>query len=172
MQRHRVYSYAYFILGNREDAEDATQEAFLRLWDRCKEKDHSRIAPWLMRVTRNLCIDMLRRRKTSATNRVAPEPVDLDALPGNHHGDPERHYQLNETQRALVSAMRHLPETTQSALLLHYYQGFTMQAIGQIIGSKPNTVKVALHRGRKALRKILARNFPERVEGQRYEAAV
>jgi len=171
--RNRVYSYARYFLRNNEDAEDVTQEVFVRMWQRCPEEDPERVPAWLMRVTHNLCIDVTRRRKTSVGWHVSADQVEPDSLPARRSaGDPDASYRLNETQRSLLDAMATLPARTRSIMLLHYFQGFTYEAISDILQVRLNTVKVAVHRGRKSLRKKLTGYDPGYVETRANEPAV
>ncbi len=171
--RNRIYSYARYFLRNREDAEDVTQEVFVRMWQRCKEQNPEKIPAWLMRVTHNLCIDVTRRRKTSVGWHVAADQVEPDSLPASKSsGDAETRFHLNEAQQQLLEAMATLPARTRSIMLLHYFQGFTYEAISEILGLRLSTVKVIVHRGRKSLRKKLTGSRPEYVETRANEPAV
>jgi RNA polymerase sigma-70 factor (ECF subfamily) len=62
--RDRIFTFACYCLGNREEAEDVTQEVLIRLWKNLDSLEEPRIVPWLIHVTRNACIDTLRRRRT------------------------------------------------------------------------------------------------------------
>ena len=72
--RHRVYTFARYYLGNREDAEDATQEVLLRLWRHGLELPAADLPRWITRVARNACLDLLRRRRT---RREVEDPPEL-----------------------------------------------------------------------------------------------
>jgi RNA polymerase sigma-70 factor (ECF subfamily) len=171
--RNRVYNYARYFLRNNEDAEDVTQEVFVKMWQRCTEQNPDRIPAWLMRVTHNLCIDVTRRRKTSVGWHVSADQVEPDSLPAQRSaGDPEASFRLNETQKSLLDAMATLPARTRSIMLMHYFQGFTYEAISEILQVRLNTVKVAVHRGRKSLRKKLTGYDPGYVETRANEPAV
>jgi RNA polymerase sigma factor (sigma-70 family) len=157
-QRHRVYSHAYYVLRNREDAEDITQEVFVRLWHRCPATEWKGILAWMRRVTHNLCIDQTRRRKR-AVEAFSPDiEVDMDNLAGQSAmpGDPERDFLLSEQQEALLEALETLPAPTRSMVLLHYFHGLSYREIGETIDTHPTTVKVQVHRARRALKRILS----------------
>lgn len=168
----RVFGYAFYFLHNREDAEDVTQEVFLRLWRYWDRVDRDRMAAWVMRVTHNCCIDWIRSKKTSVLQQRSR--VDVDALVSNADGDsdPESQYVLTEEQKVLLDAMETLPEKTKSMLLLHYFQGLKYEEIGEILDTKVSTVKVAVHRGRKVLRDVLREQFPENMGKGYHEYAV
>lgn len=171
--RNRVYSYARYFLRNREDAEDVTQEVFVKMWQRCPEQNPEKIPAWLMRVTHNLCIDVTRRRKTSVGWHVSADQVEPDSLPARRSsGDPEVRFRLNEAQRSLLEAMATLPARTRSIMLLHYFQGYTYDAISEILQLRLSTIKVIVHRGRKSLRTKLTGYDPGYVETRANEPAV
>lgn len=165
MREHkdRVYSYAFYFLRDRDDAEDVTQDVFIRLWEHRDSIDKQRLVAWMMRVTHNRCIDVIRQKKG---NRRLSGPEGFlersiaDDDPGAH---PESRLEASETQRMLLSAMDELPERTKSMLLLHYFQGLKYEEIGEILNAKLSTVKVAVYRGRKALKEVLSDRFSERI---------
>jgi RNA polymerase sigma-70 factor (ECF subfamily) len=162
-QKDRIYSYAYYFLRNPQDAEDVTQEVFLRLWRRCRAPNQQGRVAWMMRVTHNLCIDIKRKQKRHRDRLLNLEQHTLAPFPHHQQGraDPERDLQLNEIQKILLDAMNQLPLGTRSIMLMHYFEGLTLQEIGKILDAKVNTVKVKAHRGRRALRRILAEKLSE-----------
>lgn len=151
-QRHRVYGFALRCLRDPDDAEDITQEAFLRLWRRGPDLDDERLIGWLICVTHNLCIDRSRRDKVrnrySARSDAAaladlPAAAEPPAAPAEDHAD-------------LLAAVGALPVATRSLLWLHYWQGLKLGEIAAALGVNQSTVKVRLHRARRALRDVLA----------------
>jgi RNA polymerase sigma-70 factor (ECF subfamily) len=156
-QRNRIYSYASYLLRNRQDAEDVTQEAFVRLWHRCQAPDRKGRIGWLIRVTHNLCMDVKRDRHRAAqyTQAATEEPHALPSTRAQAGPDAEQQLLLDESHRALLAALSQLPDATQSYLLLHYFEGLTYPEIAEITDTHPTTVKVQVHRGRQALKRIL-----------------
>ncbi|MCK4303646.1 MAG: sigma-70 family RNA polymerase sigma factor [Candidatus Eisenbacteria sp.] len=156
--KDRVFSHALYLLRCREDAEDATQEVFVRLWNHRNRIARRRVEAWIMRTAHNFCIDLLRKRQTcgSRMRRWPGADPDSFAIRMDCTANPEERYEFTRKQEALLSAMELLPEKTRSILLLHYFHGFKYKAIGEILGTKVGAVKVAVHRGRKALRRLLA----------------
>jgi RNA polymerase sigma-70 factor (ECF subfamily) len=157
--RDRVYSYAWYFLRHREDAEDVIQEAFLRLWRQCRADDDAGRRAWLTRVVHNLCVDADRRR------RVRHHRVRLAA-----EGELERHVdqragageeleaaQAGERrQMAVAEALAQLPAPSRGLVLLHYWQGVSLREIARMFDLNESTVKVRVHRARQALRQGLA----------------
>src|SRR4051812_50216482 len=80
--QRRVYSFARYLLSNREEAEDVTQEVLLRLWRHQDGVEEERLGAWLLRVTRNACYDLLRRRRSDATQPGMAASPDDGAAPG------------------------------------------------------------------------------------------
>ena len=78
--RQRVFSFAYYSLRTREDAEDITQDVFIRLWQHWRKIDHERVGAWLMRVAHNSVIDHVRRHKNDQQRVDMPDTLE-DALP-------------------------------------------------------------------------------------------
>jgi RNA polymerase sigma-70 factor (ECF subfamily) len=146
-----VYNLAYRMLGNAEDAEDASQEIFLRAYTRLASFDRERrFSTWLLSIGSNYCIDRLRRRRFAW--------MSLDdaayALPTNEPG-PERSA-LNHEQRAIVQqALQKLPETYRLVMVLRYWQDLTYEEIAQTTGLPESTIKTRLHRARHMLAEAL-----------------
>jgi RNA polymerase sigma-70 factor, ECF subfamily len=147
VERHqaRVYNIAFRMLGGREDALDAAQDVFVT----CLRKIHgfrgqSAFTTWLHRVTVNVCLDTLRRRR--------PEQPSGDELPETPVADPsDAAVQAVDVQRALLG----VPEEFRMVLVLHDIQGQPYQTIAEILGAPVGTVKSRLHRGRVALGRAL-----------------
>jgi RNA polymerase sigma-70 factor, ECF subfamily len=153
VDRHRevVFSYACARLRNRDDAEDLTQEAFLRAY-RSLEQYGGRgcWAAWLMRIVRNACTDADRKRRVRAT-----EPVDDDWL--DDAPTPELQALEEDGRRQLVRAVNSLPEQYRVPLVMHYWSRLTYRQIGLALGLRESTVvgrvAVALRRLRRKLPK-------------------
>ena len=131
-----VYRLAMVYLGRREDAEDAAQEAFLRLLYRAPEfTDTAHEKRWLMRVTVNLCRDQLRgfwRRRAVAL---------------------EDGYPMDEPQDFVIAeAVVRLPEKYKAPIHLHYYEGYSVAEIAEILHLSQSAVKMRMKRGRELLK--------------------
>lgn len=148
MRHYRpVYGYAATILGVSADAEDVTQEAFLRYLQ--NGGDVRKPREWLIRVARNLCMDRLR-----AGSRVTELVPEIEESLHDHDGPGIR------TERAELSArlgrlIDGLPEPQRSLVVLFDIQGMTGAECAEILGISVNQVKVYLHRGRRRLRQRL-----------------
>lgn len=155
--RDRVYSYALYSLRTREDAEDVTQEAFLRLWRRCPARDVAAVRAWLLRVVYNLCVDLSRRRRTARVRLGRPVAVRQEELPDttDQRTDPALRLELDQQQQELLRALATLSSETRNVLLLHYFEGMTFGEIGELLGKNVSSLKVRVHRARKTLRGVL-----------------
>src|SRR5579883_2986781 len=143
--RRPIHSYIYRLLGSQEDANDVTQEVFIRAYSSWNELyDHQNLSPWLYRIATNLCVDLLRRRKRIswwplARRRPADqqfEPIaeeDASYLPPDSGGIPEV-FERDHIRLALAS----LPEDYAIVLVLSAAQGLPYHEIATIIGISPN----------------------------------
>lgn len=148
----RIFGFACYFLGSSEDAKDITQDVLLRLWHHREDIDVERLLPWLMRVTRNACIDYTRRRKH--TYEVTGE--DMDGWPEEAGDSPADDLQSAEDRRMLLAAIEQVPEPYRSVVVLREIQSMKYEEISGAMDMPINTVKVYIHRGRKMLREQLA----------------
>ncbi len=140
------------MLGSREDAQDVTQDVLIRLWRSGDELDVERALPWLMRVTRNACVDALRHRKT--VRAVVAVEADPDRVP-HGEGSPDEHLERADDLETVTAALEQLAEPYRSIVILREIQGMKYEEISGAMDLPLNTVKVYLHRGRKQLRDVL-----------------
>jgi RNA polymerase sigma-70 factor (ECF subfamily) len=147
VRRHegRVYNIAFRMLGGREDAFDAVQDVFITCLRKLASfRGHSAFTTWLHRVTVNVCLDALRRRR--------PEVPSGDELPEVPVPDPaDSAVEAVAVQRALLR----VPDEFRVVLVLHDVQGQTYETIAEILGAPIGTVKSRLHRGRVVLGRAL-----------------
>lgn len=143
---HRqCYSFALRILGGEQDAEEAVQETFVRVWRSATQYDPARagVGSWVLSITRNLCIDEIRRRR-----RRVPEIPTLDGAaeePGPERTDLEAERNLIGEQ--VRSAMQVLSPEQRSAVQMVYFHGLSSQEVGQILGVPAPTVRSRLRLG-------------------------
>ena len=165
-QRDRVYSYALYVLQNREDAEDVAQETFVRTWQRCTATEERAMVAFLHRTAHNLCIDAIRRRRRASLRIVDPEAVDVETIAGprNTTDDPELKLLLGDERRVLLTALAELSAEDRSYMVLHYFQGLTFREIAEASGGNTSTVKVRVHRSRRKLRNALSELNPARAQ--------
>ena len=154
-----VYHMALQTLGNREDAEDAAQDVFLKAYTSLKSfRGESKISVWLYRITNNVCIDMLRRRKetVSLSGNEGEEAGEIE-LP-DENSDPAALAQRRDLQEHLAAALQHLPQDQREAFLLRAVAELSYDEIAQTLGLDLGTVKSRIFRARKKLCEILEKN--------------
>lgn len=149
----RVYGFACSLLRNQVTAQDVTQDVFITLWEHRSEVDPDRTLPWLMRVTRNACIDQIRRRQT----RQRTVTVNTDGL---SRAESDRPLPDTSTETAdfkdhLDAALAQIDEPYRSVVVLREIQHLKYREIADALDMPLNTVKVYIHRGRKKLRRQL-----------------
>jgi RNA polymerase sigma factor (sigma-70 family) len=156
--RHHVYGYALRLLGDEDDAADVTQDVLVRLWRQGESVEPERRTAWVLRVTRNACLDALRSRQT----RRAHTPNDgalVDAARCNGHS-PAALTEAADFRRHLDHALAHLDEPYRSIIILREIQDLPYQEIAETLDLPLNTLKVYLHRGRRRLREALRHAVP------------
>ena len=157
--QNRVYSLAVRLVGDREEAADLAQEAFLKAWQGLSSfQGDSSFATWIYRLTTNVCIDYLRRKKRRQEVEPAVSLDDEDsgwAEPADAGQDPHRKLEEAERGRALARGLERLPEHQRQVLVMRELSGLSYQEIGAATGLDLGTVKSRIARARLALRKIL-----------------
>lgn len=136
---NRLYRTALAVMGNKSDAEDMVQEAFLRAYEKSpkfESVDHEKA--WLIRVTVNLCNSRLR-----SPWRKHREPL-LDSYPA---AEPE--------QRELLEHVLSLSPKYRAVIHLFYYEGYPVKNIAELTGQKESTVRSLLTRARQKLKSVL-----------------
>ncbi len=148
--RQRVYSMAWHVLGDADEAADVAQDVFIRLWENRSDVDTDRVGAWLTKVTRNAAIDAWRRRRTRQ-NVYATDTETVEALPGHVRG-PEGETRAELFRDRLRTALATLGEPHRSIVILREIQEYQYDEISEALDLPLNTVKVYLHRARKTLR--------------------
>jgi RNA polymerase sigma-70 factor (ECF subfamily) len=147
----RVFRLAYRLTGNRHDAEDLTQDVFVRVFRSLADYQPGTFEGWLHRITTNLFLDGVRRK---ARIRFDALPDDAERLPGN---TPNPANEIDDrlfdpdVQRALDS----LPPEFRAAVVLCDIEGLSYEEIAATLDVKLGTVRSRIHRGRAQLRKAL-----------------
>lgn len=160
--QRQAYNVAYRLTGNRDDAEDLTQEAYLRAYR--SFGTYNRQLPfegWFFRILSNLFIDLLRRRPKqkplSLDHPMSDEESDQNLLMqiADENADPERSLMEQVMDERLQNALAQLPESFRVAVLLCDVEGRSYEEIAQIMNSSIGTVRSRIHRGRAQLRRLM-----------------
>ncbi len=149
----RVYRLAYRLTGNPHDAEDLTQEVFVRVFRSLSSYTPGTFEGWLHRITTNLFLDQVRRKQRIRFDAL-PEDA-TDRLPGNDPG-PERAWEQNHLDHDVQAALDQLPPDFRAAVVLCDIEGLSYEEIAATLGIKLGTVRSRIHRGRAQLRESLA----------------
>ncbi len=149
VMRHRsiVYRTALAMLRNTHEAEDVTQDVFMRYWQHGAGVKRPR--EWLLRVGRNACLDRLRKAGRRGIH-VVDTSVDVEAEDGR---DPAWHCEQTELGERLSELVARLPEPQRSLVVLFDVEGLKGDACARILDINVNQVKVYLHRARRRLRR-------------------
>lgn len=140
-----LYRLALSQLQNREDAEDAVQDAFARYITAAPSfPDEGQERAWLVRVTVNRCRDLLRRRGHRA---YVPLEEVAETLPQPQQQDSDG--------APLLEILRRIPEKHRAAIVLHHLEGYGVEQTAKLLGISVSAVKMRLSRGREALQKLL-----------------
>ncbi len=153
----RVYRLAYRLAGNRADAEDLTQETFVRVFRSLAQYSPGTFEGWLHRITTNLFLDMVRRRQRIRFDAL-PEDAG-DRLAGSDPG-PEQTYDDMHLDPEIQAALDSLPPDFRVAVVLCDLEQLSYEEIAATLGIKVGTVRSRIHRGRVLLREALAHRAP------------
>ena len=145
------------LLGNLEDAQDASQDVFLKLYRNLgKVQAADNFSGWLYRVTVNVCHDLRRKRPASAPVEDAAEVASRDA-------DPQRMTTEAERRRVLEMSLRMLPEKERAALVLRDLEGLGTDEVARVLGSSEATVRSQISKARVKVKDYVERYFRRRV---------
>lgn len=148
----RVYRLAFRLTGNAQDAEDLTQDAFIRVFKSLDRYKPGTFEGWMHRIVTNLFLDQVRRK---ARIRMDALPEDQERLASGHNS-PEQVVVGETFDPLLQRALDNLPPDYRAAVVLCDIEDLTYEQVGRILGIKMGTVRSRIHRGRAALRSELA----------------
>ncbi|SAL71443.1 RNA polymerase sigma factor [Caballeronia peredens] len=147
----RIVALAARMLGDRDEADDVAQEAFMRIWKIAPawRPGAARFDTWLHRVTLNLCYDRLRRHRESSVSDELPEQADLAPL-------PDERLDAAHASARMQQALATLPARQREALVLQYYQELPNAEAAALMGVSVEALESLLARARRNLRAALA----------------
>lgn len=165
MYERQVFAYAYRLLSNHQDAEEVTQDVFVKLWRTLGSfRWESSFSTWILVITRNTATDLLRRRDEGT------DPLWREGAEGEEYGvpiadastdsNPEEAYLQKERVATVRRAIDALPSDFRDILCLRELQGLSYSEIAEVLSLEEGTVKSRINRARAALKKILKKwNF-------------
>ncbi len=160
VERHsdRVFRLAYRLTGNRHDAEDLTQEVFVRVFRSLEGYTPGTFEGWLHRITTNLFLDQARRKQRIRFDALSDERAE--ALEG-HLPEPGAAYADRTFDDDVERALATLAPDFRAAVVLCDVEGLSYEEIAEILGTKLGTVRSRIHRGRAQLRTALSHREPD-----------
>lgn len=165
----RVYRLAYRLTGNAYDAEDLTQEVFVRVFRSLHTYTPGTFEGWLHRITTNLFLDQARRKSRIRFDAL---PEDADNRLPSPVATPDVAYLSQMFDADVEAALAELPPDFRAAVVLCDVEGLSYEEIADVLGVKMGTVRSRIHRGRSMLRAALAHRAPSpgrvRVSGPQF----
>ena len=163
--QNRVYNQAYRMLGNAEDAEETTQDIFLKIYKKLEDfRGESALSTWIYRITSNECISRLRKKQldtTSLDETNEPDGYSLaDVIPDNAP-DAGALLESNEAAEMIRDEVRRLPSTWAMAISLYHFDDLSYDEIAEAMDTPRATVATYISRGRKQLTKQMVKFVSE-----------
>lgn len=159
----QIYQYALYLLNNHEDAEDVTEETFVKAWNSNIELRLETVHSWLIKCANNLCIDLLRRRRFQVPLATGDtEEIEMLAhyqcegtASESSNPSPEEHCLRRERQQLVQQAIAQLPLHFRSVVTMHAINELSFDEIAEMLNQPVGTVKSNMFRAKKRLREIL-----------------
>lgn len=149
-----VYNLAYRMLHNSREAEEAAQEAFIRAYTRLDSYDPNRkFSTWILSITSNYCIDLLRKRRAVLLSIDEPLPPHPALMADGHHR-PETQVIAGEQEELVQSLLDELPEDYRQTVILRYWYDLSYEEIAEVMDTTLGAIKSRLFRARKQLAEI------------------
>ncbi len=153
-----IYSFVYRYIGGSYEAEDITQEVFVRVWRNIKKFDKQKsFKTWIFSIAKNASIDFLKKKKSipfsEFENREGQNPV-IDKL-ADSSPLPSELFEKKDIVRVITSAIEKISPKYRMVLFLRYNDHFTFREIAETLGESINTVKTRHRRGIAIMKKLL-----------------
>lgn len=156
-----VFNLCYRMLGERTEAEDATQEAFLRAYGHLNRYDHNRsFKTWILSIASNHCIDRLRKRRMQYVSIDEPIPATLSLA--SDEPEPEFVTESNERSAEIQALLDQLEPDYRGAVILRYWYDHSYAEIAEMMGTSESAIKSRLFRARKMLAGMVTPTQPDR----------
>ena len=151
-----VFSVALAIVGDRGIAEEITLDVFVQVWKRAGtyQPDRAKVSTWLIAITRNHAIDILRWRKSRPeADSLNWDGISLQNGPTAHN--LEEHVEQTMQRDRVHRALSQLPPDQRESLVMAYFKGYTQSQIAEALGQPLGTIKTRIRLGMQKLRKLL-----------------
>lgn len=151
----RLYRMAFRLMNNREEAEDIVQEVYVKLWGMRNELNkYNSLEALSIRITRNLCLDQLRRRKVNQ-NALKAEKLKEES----HSVTPAEDLEKKEEIELIHTLIAALPEPQRSLVYLRHLEGKEYEEISEMVNMNVNAIRVSISRARKQMREMLEKKY-------------
>jgi RNA polymerase sigma factor (sigma-70 family) len=150
--KNKIYTYSIYMLKNRMDADDVTQEVLIRIWKNIDGVNFLSAKTWIMKSTHNLCIDVLRKRAVETKREVVIDEYFEETFEGdNSENDPFNKFQISVMSQMIKDAIQKLPGNLKSVFVLYEIHNLKYKEISKTLDIPLNSVRVYLLRARKKL---------------------
>lgn len=157
----RVYGMAYRLLGNHDDAMDATQEVFIKVFDGLKRfRKSSTLGTWIYRISVNVCLEHLRKRREAPMSSLTDEERDEAFAVQDPSPSPEEVAEQRNLKELVWAAIHRLPVHMRIVVVLCDLEGLSYEEVANVLGIPIGTVKSRLNRARLALKDELSKMMP------------
>ncbi len=157
----KIFNIALRMLGNYDDAGDLTQEVLIRIYKSIKSfKEQSSFSTWIYRITTNVCLDEIRKRKNrkviSLDEEIKLDDGDMKRQIESDEPSPEETAETEDLKKIVNEAIANLNEEHRIVIILRDIQGLSYEEIAEALNCPEGTVKSRINRARQALKNILA----------------
>lgn len=154
----RIFQTTYRMLKNREDAEEAAQDTFVRAFrGLAKFRADAAFATWLYKICYNVCLNYLEKKR-----HARPRAPEAEMARLTDPVSPDHIFAHREKETLVENALEDLPEHFRQVLILYHAQQLSYQQIAEILNLPINTVKTHLFRGRALLRRRILQELPQK----------
>jgi len=151
----RLYALAFRYLNSREEAEDAVQEVMMKLWsEKDGKRNFSSVAAWCTTVTRNYCIDILRRRK-----RIQMSDLNEAGSIRTADADTGKDHEVSEAARLVSVIVSNMKEPGRSAVIMRDIEGYSYEETAEAMGMNVIALRTVMSRARKLIREEMERIY-------------
>lgn len=149
-----VYAVALKLIGDKDEAQDAAQESFIKVWEKLGSyKSHFRFTTWLYKIVTNTCLDRLRKRKRES--EIFKKPSNIESLDWSDAGKRKGGFEEQQFIEFIRVISGKLSQKQHSVFVLHDLEELTQDEISKILGMTKGRVKSNLYYARQALRQLL-----------------
>lgn len=165
-----VYNHTFHLMRDAHNADDLTQETFIRAFDKIRSFRGGSFRSWLLRIARNLCFDEMRRMKAHTLLSLEVTHADGEERDAAWNVDPspfpESLVEQRQLRDSLNACLEKLPESARSVLLLVDAQGLDYAEAAEVLGIPTGTVKSRLARARALMRSMVVRSSPRKQDSE------